>query len=476
VIELRLLRGTLAALVALTLSLAGCGGGSTEDSGEPRAASARLSGAARGWNLVLVSIDTVRADRLGAYGYDRRQTSPRSDALILDAGARFERAMAPRGATWPSLATVLTGLYPTGHGVIRNGYEFPDEVPTLPKILREAGYQTGAFINNMQRANHQGWDEFSFARGSEGRLVRQAQQWMRKLDPDRPFFLWTHFFGPHSPYHQAKLLEEIPGVDPSYDGPVKMGKVALDRILREEIPLEQRDLEQLNAFYDGALLATDQVVGRLLDGLRSTGRFERTLLVYVSDHGEDLYEHHRYLYHACSPYQTTLHVPLAIVAPGLLDPATVIDQPVELGDVMPTVLDLLGVETPEDQHGVSLVRLLERPDTPGGGRPAFSEYDDTAIRTVMDDSWKLIVNPDEIDPVCVPGAPDFAYPIERFELYDLASDPGETTNLAAQNPEIVERLRRLIEDRFSDLTDRSQTQEIPEDLRRELEALGYVAD
>lgn len=460
----------LPALAAL--ALAACNGApeGTRPSGD------RLSGAARGWNLVLISVDTLRADRLGAYGYDRRTTSPRTDALILEAGARFERAMSPRGATWPALATVLTGLYPTGHGVIRNGYEFPDEVPTLPEVLRQAGYQTGAFINNMQRANHQGWDAFSFASGNEERLVRQAQQWIRRLDPERPFFLWTHFFGPHSPYHQAKLLEEVPGADPTYDGPVKMGKVALDRIMHEEIPLDERDLEQLDALYDGAILATDRVVGRLLDGLRSAGRADRTLLIYVADHGEDLYEHHRYLYHACSPYQSALHVPLAFVAPGLIDPATVAAQTVELADLMPTALDLLGVEPPAEQHGVSLVRLLELPMAGRRGRPAFSEYDDAAIRTVLADNWKLIVNPDEIDPECVPGAPDFPYPIERFELYDLSADPSETTNLAAQHPDVVERLRQLIETRFAGLTDRSESQELPEELKRELEALGYVAN
>ncbi len=434
----------------------------------------RLAGSARGWNVVLISVDTQRADRLGAYGYQRRTTSPRTDTLLLRSGARFERAMSPRGATWPAMATVLTGLYPKGHGVIRNGYSFPDGLPTLPLILEEAGYQTGAFLNNMHKANHRGWDEFYYGRGDDRRLVRKALAWTRRLDPERPYFLWAHLFGPHSPYHMAKLLDEIPGADPAYDGPIKMGKVALDQVLSERIPLDERDLEQLNALYDAAVLATDQTVGRLLDGLRSAPGAERTLFIYTSDHGEELYEHHDYFYHACSVYQTVLHVPLAFVAPGLLAPGTAIQPLVELVDVLPTLLDLIGVEPPAEQHGVSLVRLLERPDAGGEGRPAFSEYDDTSIRTVLSGDWKLVVNPDGVEPECVPGAPDFPFPIGPIELYDLGSDPGETRNLAAERPELVAELERLLEARFEGLSDRSHDQEIPEELRRELEALGYV--
>ncbi len=435
-----------------------------------------LSGAAAGWNVVLISVDTLRADRLGAYGYESRETSPRTDTLLLDAGVTFERAIAPRGATWPSMASVLTGLYPSGHGVIRNGYGFPNDVQTLPLILREAGYQTGAFLNNMHKANHRGWDEFTFESGNEGRLVAKAREWLGELEPDRPFFLWAHFFGPHSPYHVAKLLgEEIPGADPAYDGPVKMGKVALDRILRDEVDLDASDLAQLDAFYDAAVLATDLNVGRLVDALRTAPRAERTLFVFLSDHGEELYEHHRYLYHACSIYETVLHVPLAITAEGLLDAGGRVEGPVELIDVLPTLLDLLDIEQPTEQHGVSLVPQLARP-TSGASRPAYSQYDDTAIRTILDGHWKLVLNPEQVEVECVPGAPNFEFPIGEVELYDLASDPGETRNLAFERPEKVRELRRMIRERFAGLSERTEEQAIPEELRRELEALGYVAN
>src|SRR6202035_3667047 len=143
---------SLVLLAALLLALASCR--RHEAPGRHRG----LAGAARGWNLVLLSIDTVRADHLGAYGYRVRATTPRMDA-VLASGVRFDAAMAQRAATWPSLASVLTGLYPSAHGVAENGYGFPDDLPTLPKLLHAAGYETGAFLSNMCQANHQGWDD-----------------------------------------------------------------------------------------------------------------------------------------------------------------------------------------------------------------------------------------------------------------------------------------------------------------------------
>ncbi len=136
----------------------------------------RLAGEAKGWNVVLLTVDTLRADRLGAYGYNPRTAhpnSPRIDAQ-LGSGVVFEQAQSQRASTWPSLASLLTGLYPSGHGVAENGYGFPDDLPTLPKLLQGAGYQTGAFLSNMCDANHQGWDAFACAGGQDGKSVRRA--------------------------------------------------------------------------------------------------------------------------------------------------------------------------------------------------------------------------------------------------------------------------------------------------------------
>jgi arylsulfatase A-like enzyme len=432
----------------------------------------RLAGGAKGWNVVLLTVDTLRADRLGAYGYTARQNSPSMDAK-LGAGVLFESAMAQRAATWPSLASLLTGLYPSAHGVAENGYGFPDDLPTLPKVLHGAGYRTGAFLSNMCDANHQGWDDFSCVGGQDGKTVRRASEWIGGLRQDRPFFLWVHLFGAHNPYYNGG--DAAARLDPGYEGPVLAKKWALDQINIRKPALTERDLRHLDALYDAAVHGSDGLIGAVLQALRAAGKLERTVVVLTADHGEELYEHNRYLFHSCSVYQTTLHVPLGISAPGLVPAGARVRQTVELIDVLPTVLDLVGVPAPKEQHGRSLVPYLERPDGGGPGKPAFAEYGESTVHTVIQNGWKLVDNPDGYDPVCIPNAPPHHYPIGRAELYDLEHDPREQKNLAAGNPAQATELARLIRQRFSGLTRRQHQQEVPEKVRKELKALGYVA-
>ena len=464
--------------LALVLSLAlltGCGDRAGEERGGERR---RLAGAAAGWNVVLVSVDTLRADRLGAYGYAARPTSPAIDGL-LGSGVAFEQAMAQRSTTWPSLASVLTGLYPSGHGVVQNGYGFPDQIATLPEVLGAAGYRTAAFLSNMCQANHQGWDDFACAGGQDGKTLRRALEWAEARAPEsgtaQPFFLWVHLFGAHSPYYNGGDLAARQ-LDPGYDGPLGPKKWQLDRVMTEPLRLTARDVRHLDALYDAAVMGSDRHVGSLLAGLRQAGRLERTVVVFLSDHGEELYDHHGYLYHACSVYQTALHVPLAFAAPELLPAGSRVPQTVELVDVTPTLLDLLGVAPPAGLHGRSLVPYLERPGAGGAGKPAFSEYHPEVINTVLFGGWKLVANPRAASPVCMEGAPAGHYPIAERELYDLSRDPGETENLAAAQPAKVAELLDLLRERFAGMARQGGPQEISPELRKELEALGYVAN
>jgi choline-sulfatase len=476
----RLLAGALAALLATALACR------QREGAERQAPVARrpLAGAARGWSLLLLSVDTIRADRLGAYGYRARATSPRMDAL-LGSGVRFEQAMSQRAATWPSLASVLTGLYPSAHGVTENGYGFPDDLPTLPKLLHAAGYRTGAFLSNMCQANHQGWDGFACSAGQDGKTVRRALDWAGRLASPgagvrpagslaKPFFLWVHLFGAHSPYYNggdaaARIL------DPGYQGALGTKRWRLDPVMTRHLRLSPADLRHLDALYDAAVMGSDRQVGALLDGLRAAGKLERTLVVLLSDHGEELYAHHNYLYHSCSVYQTALHVPLGIAAPGLLQPGAAVPQTVELIDVAPTVLDLLAVAPPREMHGRSLVPSLERPGAGGAGKPAFSQYGDAPVATVLAGGWKLVDNPRGYDPVCIPNAPPRSYPLEREELYDLARDPAEAKNLAPREPAEVAELQRLLRRRFAAVSRRAGKRQDSSQLREELNNLGYVA-
>lgn len=460
-----------ARVLLLCLAVTGCGGSPPEpDKPERR----RLAGAAKGWNVVLLTVDTLRADRLGAYGYTVRPTSPRLDAE-LGAGVVFEQAMAPRAATWPSLASLLSGLYPRTHGVTENGYSFPDDLETLPKRLRQAGYRTGAFLSNMCKANHQGWDDLACTGGEDGKTIQRALEWAKAEEQaGRPYFLWVHLFGAHGPYYNGgdRAAREL---DPGYAGPVGPKRWQLDRIMTEKVALGPRDVQHLDALYDAAVMGTDGLSAALLDGLKAAGRMENTVLVFAADHGEELYDHQGYLYHACSVYQTTLHVPLALQAPGLLPAGARVPQTVELIDVAPTLLELLGLPALPMQHGRSLIPYLERPGEGGPGKPAFSEYGSTNIGTVLQGDWKLIQNPDGFVPVCIPGAPPGHYPIGKVELYNLAEDPLETTDLAAREPGRVAELSQVLRQRLSSLPRRSTGQEVPEELREELKALGYVA-
>jgi len=434
-----------------------------------------LAGAARGWNLLLLSVDTIRADRLGAYGYRAHPTSPQVDALLAS-GVRFEQAMSQRAATWPSLASVLTGLYPSAHGVTENGYGFPDGLPTLPKLLHAAGYRTGAFLSNMCQANHQGWDGFGCNADKDGKTVRAALAWAAApaSPAGRPFFLWVHLFGAHSPYYNGGDAAAR-ALDPGYQGTLGPKRWRLDPVMTEHLRLSPADLRHLDALYDAAVMGSDRQVGALLDGLQAAGKLERTVVVLLSDHGEELYAHNNYLYHSCSVYQTALHVPLGMAAPGLLPAGGAVPQTVELIDVAPTLLDLLAVPPPKEVHGRSLVPSLARPGAGGAGKPAFSQYGDAPVATVLADGWKLVDNPRGYDPVCIPHAPPHSYPLAKEELYDLARDPGETRNLAASEPARVADLQGLLRRRFAGVGRSTGKKQESSELKEELNNLGYVA-
>lgn len=474
------------ALPGMLLAMAACGspsGSSDTESPSGEAGGtetatattpAELAGAAEGWNVLLLSVDTLRADRLNAYGYGERTTSPALDELFAG-GVRFQQASAPRSITWPSLASVLTGLYPSGHGVFENGYELPEDLPTLPLRLDAAGYQTAAFLSNMCRAGHRGWDALRCSQGRDGRTLQWALEWSDTLDREQPFFLWVHYFGAHSPYYNGGDLAARE-LDPDYQGDLIPKKWRLDRVMEEKEELDAADRRHLDAIYDAAVIGSDGLSGRLLAGLRERGLLERTLVVFLSDHGEDLYQHNGYLYHACSVYQSSLHVPLGFVAPGLIPADSAVSQPVELTDVAPTILDLLGLPPIEEAHGLSLRPYLERPQRGGAGKPAYTEYGDTRIHTVLSGDWKLVVNPDKLTPFCFGGGPADLYPIEALELYNLAEDPFEQENLSTQHPARVAELQTLIRQRFAGLAQRTERQDIPEELKEELRSLGYVAN
>jgi len=387
-------------------------------------------------NLVLVTIDTLRADHVGVYGY-AGTTTPALDRLA-HAGVRFDHAYAPAPLTLPSHASMLTGRYPPGHGSRDNGMRVTPGVPTLATILHGQGFQTAAFIAafplDRRFGLSPGFDVYSdrMPRGPDGKLrderpgravVDEALGWLASRR-GTPFFLWVHLFEPHAPYG-----------DPAQPG----GRTAIER-------------------YDEEIRTTDAQVGRLVDGLAAV-RAE-TLVIVVGDHGEAFGEHGE-ITHSLFIYDTTLRVPWLMAGPGVASTGTGIADPVCLIDVAPTALALLG-KGKMDADGVDLRPLLAGRQLPARELYAESfsplfDFGWSPLRSVRRGQWKAIAAP-------------------RPELYDVAQDPGEEHDVGGQQEDIR---RALVEDadRYSPVEIGSQAAALAAadpDTAARLRALGYL--
>ena len=423
-----------------------------------------------GPNVVLVTVDTLRADHLGAYGYGR-PTSPAVDALAAR-GLIFRHAESVQSATWPALTSLHTSLYPSAHGVIWNGWQPREGLATLAELLRSRGYATSAFITNMKRAQHPGFSRLHLARGAtqvdQDRSATDAA--IEHLDGvrDRRFFLWLHLMSPHADYAPPPPYDAAfarPGAS-SLDG-------SMDRLvtLRQRgAKIDEKDVAQVVDLYDGEVAFTDAQVGRLLDALRARGLERRTLVVFTADHGEDLHEHNRYFFHSPSMYSSSLAVPLLLSWPGVLPEGEATDHPASLVDVAPTVLSLLGLPVPSVFQGEALLEKGRAPRQ-AARSVAFSETSGRVFGARTPE-WRLVYNPERLHPDA-PGGP---YPIGEMELYDLLKDPREQRNVAAQRRDIGERLTAEV------LAWRAKHagaggpghQRVDDETREQLRALGYI--
>ena len=430
----------------------------------------RRRDATAGKNLLLLTVDTLRADHLGSYGYPRR-TSPRIDDLARR-GLLFRNAQTVQSATWPALTSLQTGLHPSAHGVIWNGWKPRARFVTLADLLDARGYETAAFLANMKGTEHPGFSRLFLARGTdqaeEDRAATDAAIAQLERVRDRPFFVWLHLISPHADYAPPAPYDAFASSAGS-----SLGGRVTDLVAARErgVMLTEGDVAHVVALYDGEVAYADAQVGRLLDALRALGLEERTLVVFAADHGEDLHEHNRYFFHSPSMYSSSLRIPLILALPGVLPRGGETDHPASLVDVAPTALGLLGLPPPSGFQGVNLL--------PGGAlppRPArtavFSETNGR-IFSVSTPEWRLVYNPDRL----VPEAAGGPYPIGRTELFDRRHDPREQGNVAALHPDEVRALVAEVEAwRRRDLRegDASAVQTIDPGTAEELRALGYV--
>lgn len=393
-------------------------------------------GALKGQNVLLVTLDTTRADRIGCYGNKRAHT-PTIDRLARQ-GAVFARAFAAAPTTLPAHASIMTGQYPVHHGARVNGvYQLDDDRVTLAESLSAAGYRTGAtvssFVLDRQFGLAQGFDQYDddvssgeqipyrFNEIKADATTDRAIAWFRAAGDDaRPFFYWAHYFDPHSVYQPpAKYLAESVGP------------------------------------YDGEITFVDAQLARLLDELRTTGRLDRTLIVVVADHGEALTQHdessHGYLV-----YNSTLRIPLIISHPAVEGPVqvtTVVSQV----DIVPTVLSLLGLQAPPAVDGVNLTQRVALRPIFGETLQGYQSQGWAPLFTVLQGSQKLIHGP-------------------TLELFDYERDPREESNLAAKQPGRAQALDQLLRDEFGDELDSISTHAMKADAEtlQRLAALGYT--
>ena len=355
-------------------------------------------------NVVLIVIDTVRADHLSVYGY-HRPTSP-SLQQLASRGALFSRAHATASYTRASTASILTGQYPVVHGAITHSDSMSPQIPTLAEVLKSAGFSTVGIYRNGNVAGTFGFDrgfdsyevpDKDFLRRAKGDPAIGDVVYVSQTDDSlltssavpflegqatgaRPFFLYLHLGGAHDPYSPpptaptffegeltdtARLFYTQP-LKPLRDGPT-----ALRQILRGTAEVDDRTREQIVALYDGEIAFADAQVGAILEALEKAGKADETLVIVTADHGEEFWDHGS-LGHGESHFQEQLHVPLIVAGPGVR-PGT-IEEPVSLIDLFPTILDLLRIGgTQEHMPGRSLRSALARPEREFDPRSVYAE-------------------------------------------------------------------------------------------------------
>ncbi len=434
----------------------------------------------RDWNVLLITVDTLRADHLSCYGYER-STSPTAD-LLAEGGILFEQAISQRSLTWPSLTSIMTSLYPHEHGVRKNGQRPVRPTQMLAEVMQDHGYRTGASLTSMRKAEHPGFREiFPFSGDNRDFEATQAAiDWLRRIGDER-FFFWLHYNAPHTPYQPPSPFDKRFG-EP-YAGGVNGEIETLDQITLDKVNLPAEDLKHLIALYDGEIAFVDDQISQVLGTLREKGLAERTLIVFTADHGEELFQRNHYFYHGNSIYDSVLHVPWIVKLP---DPRIAtggrrVARVVELIDLAPTILDLLGLPIPASYRGKTHAALvLGGQETSGEEPAAFSELP-WGVLSIRTSQWRYVSNPQgsfsRLRPYrLVEDARQDGYPIGRQELYDHLADEGELRDLlvsGSADGSSASVKKRLEEWRASWVPPSDQPKPDPE-IQQELRALGYI--
>ena len=449
---------------------------------------------------MLIVVDTLRADRLGCYGY-QRATSPRIDEMAQK-GTLYEDVLAQGSWTVPSMISLMTGLYVTD-----TEEALPVYAPTLAEMAQAKGIKTAAFVANGvlagQRGFERGFDHFQVEKKARAhRIVGAFQSWYLdqvKADGERAtgFFAWLHPSDPHAPYQPIQKFQDSVGEPPAgrsdaWVDPTSI-ELAGDPLAADDPRVEtfMKEIRLRNDLYDGEVRAVDDAVGELLIFLENRGELEHTLLVFASDHGEELGEHVRYpeevesyrhnflkdgdqvewIDHVAREHgeltRTVTHTPLILIGPGI--PAGVRRQGLGANvDIVPTVLEALGLESELVLAGQSLM---------GGVDPTREQvfcFGHQTSAVVDRRGMKLIDRREKVDRVLgLSFMLGFEGDMRPLELFDLNQDEGERRNLAGKRPQAENFLEAQL-DRWRTSNRRQRRTEVSEEDLRHLEEMGYL--
>lgn len=430
------------------------------------------------FNIVLITIDTLRADHLSCYGYNR-ETSPHIDK-IAEKGILFKNVIAPSSWTAPSMVSLFTSTYPVNHGVTyglnwRRKKEYSQDVfskklTTIPEVLKKMGYTTFGVSSN-----HNLTKDLGFARGfdyfryldfpSASEIQEFVYSWEDIIKKSGKYFLWIHYMDPHHPYHARSpwIADYAPQSLTRTLNFSDKSSGELNRLI-PTFKSNPQQLSNLIALYDSEINYVDSHIGELIQKFD----LERnTVLIITSDHGEEFLEH-GLIGHAWNLYQETIHIPLIIKLPYSSE-KQLVDKSINLIDIMPTILDILDIEPPEQTVGTSalekegLLFFLERMFMGNGeSEYSFAELDKLLnLKAVITPQWKYI----------------YDYDKKTEQLYNIKSDPGEFTNLADKEPD---RCTKFKKDLLSWVSGAKkypavkQQVQLSKEEEGKLEALGYL--
>jgi arylsulfatase A-like enzyme len=385
-------------------------------------------------NVFLITIDTLRADHVGCYGY-RRNTTRHIDWLATR-GVVFDVAVAQSPWTLPSMASLLTSRYPPELGVVHKDSSLPAQARTAPWYFRRAGYRTAAFVSGawlMARGRRgRGFDRdfetFEYVREGEraGGISARVLHWLDRVK-EQPFFVWVHYFDVHSDYDPPLP----PGATQDrFEGDRRLGTTDyLKTVVHGLVTPTKKELERIEALYDTEIAYTDSEIGRVLGMLHERGMIDDTVVVVAADHGEEFMDHGSML-HTLTLYEELVRVPLVISYPAVLPSGHRVPYQVENVDVLPTLLELAGIGGETAMRGSSLVPLADV----RAGRTAPRAFSHTDLTSYLSPHLYMSIPLEQrFETLFSLRTPRhkivYSRSRDEFRLFDLVDDPGEKSDI-----------------------------------------------